>query len=300
MYLYSAFGLILQSDLELPQLRRQETSHSEPDVRIRLGAVPDRLEHAQARGLLYEISAEEFRLGLDGIGSFWVRKGHEIIVRRHPDSDDDSVRVFLLGSAFGALLHQRGLLPLHASAIGVDGGCVAFVGPSGSGKSTLAAAFSRNGYPLLADDLLAVAPGPDGWAKAWPSWPQLKLWGDSMRRAGHSTRQHRRFRGLKGRYVVPVSGPVSHTVHPLTRIYVIGRGDDETLTKERMTGSDGLAALIAHTYRAQFLDGMGRRPDHFRLCTELGRVTEIYRIRRPGRRFELKQLQKLIEEDWSD
>ena len=42
-----------------------------------------------------------------------------------PGASSRNVRVFLLGSAFGALLHQRGLLPLHANAVEVDGRAVA-------------------------------------------------------------------------------------------------------------------------------------------------------------------------------
>ena len=37
----------------------------------------------------------------------------------------------------GALLMQRKILPLHGSAIAIDGKAYAFVGDSGAGKSTL-------------------------------------------------------------------------------------------------------------------------------------------------------------------
>jgi hypothetical protein len=43
-----------------------------------------------------------------------------------PSSNDDEVRA-IFWVLFGALCHQRGITPLHASAIDVANGCVAFV-----------------------------------------------------------------------------------------------------------------------------------------------------------------------------
>ena len=69
---------------------------------------------------------------------------------------DANIRLYLLGSAMGVLLHQRGLLPLHANAVEIDGKAFAFMGASGSGKSTLAAWFHDHGYRIIADDVCAV------------------------------------------------------------------------------------------------------------------------------------------------
>src|SRR6185436_12200791 len=80
------------------------------------------------------------------------------------------------GPATAAILYQRGILPLHASAVLIDGELVAFLAPSGTGKSSLAAAFVTDGAVLFADDLLAVRLGtPDGAPWAFPGSTRLRI-----------------------------------------------------------------------------------------------------------------------------
>jgi len=54
-----------------------------------------------------------------------------------------------MGSAMGALLRQRNILPFHGSYVEVDGEGVIFVGPSGIGKSAIAGGFHKRGFALL-------------------------------------------------------------------------------------------------------------------------------------------------------
>ena len=72
-------------------------------------------------------------------------------------ANEDHVRLYILGTCMGALLLQRKILPLHGSAIAINGKAYAIVGDSGAGKSTLASAFLNKGYQLLSDDVIPVS-----------------------------------------------------------------------------------------------------------------------------------------------
>ncbi len=298
MFRYRVYGLRVESEFELPELTPSE--FTTPDVVIRAGSVPEPLSDSRSSGILYQASPGEFRLALDGIATFWVRDGREIVVDRDSDSEADSVRVFLLGSAFGALLHQRGLLPLHASAIRVQGNIVAFAGASGIGKSTLAAAFSRDGHPVVADDVLVVSTDAARRAVGWAAYPQLKLWADVVQRIHPGSSGFRKVRRSVQRFAVPVVGSDVEAPLPLTRLYVVCLSDDDRFSLEPLTGSAKLQALLENTYRVQYLEGLGRQPDHFRLCAQLGRSISVRRLSRPRKTFDLQRLQQLIEEDWRD
>ena len=76
------------------------------------------------------------------------------------------------------LAHEGGLI-IHASAIGVNGAAILFVGTSGVGKSTLAASFDQSGTTMLCDDAVIVE-FADGRATARAIYPSLRLHPDSL------------------------------------------------------------------------------------------------------------------------
>ncbi len=88
---------------------------AQADVTIRvetaLSSWGERGVMAQAEG------ADRFLLAIPGVAAFHVHGGREIIIQPAPQADAAAIRLFLLGSAFGALLHQRGITPMHGSAV---------------------------------------------------------------------------------------------------------------------------------------------------------------------------------------
>ena len=192
MYHYHAFNLNIQSDLYFPELLEQpEYTPADADLRIQFGDVsPSGLEHPLMMQPFCQANAEALWLHVPGVAHFLITQGSQITLHPSPGVDEDSIRVFLLGSCMGALLMQRDLFLLHGNAVKVGRHCISFVGHSGAGKSTLSGAFFKRGYSILADDVCAVSAAGD----VLPSFPQIKLWCDAAHQLNIETQSLRNIR----------------------------------------------------------------------------------------------------------
>jgi len=266
------FGLTLESDLALPELV-EAAAGTRTDVTIERGrgdGTPD--------------------LIVPQVGSFWVREGRAITVEPLDGVPERNVRLFLLGSAMGLLLHQRGLFPLHANACVVDGRAMAVAGPSGAGKSTLAAWLSRQGLTLVGDDVIALR-ADEGGVAALPGPPRVRLWRESLNCFGLNSA------GLEPSYVdgevdkwdvpVPSDGLVSEEL-PLGAIYVLE--DAPALSINRLSGAAAAKALFDHTYRGAYLTQTGGASGHLRTVAQIVATTPVFLLERPRVLSQLEAL----------
>lgn len=273
---YSLFGLHIRSDLRLPELRAV-TLASDPQVNVRLGPVAS---VGQAGLVAIEDGAQ---LTIDEIARYAITDGATVIIDRAPDVPDANVRLYLLGSAMGILLHQRGLLPLHANAIEIDGNAYAFTGASGAGKSTLAAWFHDHGYRIIADDVCAISFDEAQSPFVAPGLPRLRLWREALERSGRDAAGFERsYAGDDNwdKYDVPlpqeaaIPAPV-----PLGGIYVLVKG--EALAITRLQGVEATDAMFANTYRGAHVPAVGDVGMHWQSCVRLASHTPIFQLIRP-------------------
>jgi hypothetical protein len=199
-----------------------------------------------------------------------------MIVAPVPGASDRNIRLFLLGSAFGALLHQRGLLPLHANAIEIDGRAVAFMGHSGAGKSTMAAWFLDRGHRILADDVCVVAPGPSGCPLAFPGIPRLRLWREALEQSGRQTKGFELAFDDMDKWNVPTPAPRQSGPIPLSQVYLLRKADEEAPEITRLSGIAAVDALVANTYRGGYLAGMSGTKRHLSSCLDLVRKVPVF------------------------
>jgi hypothetical protein len=157
------------------------TGASDPsdEVFFRVGEIPARLSNAdEAAGGSLVPGGHRYLLTLGDKGKVLIENGREVIIDPAEGADPTDTRAVIMGPIQAVLWYQRGLVPLHASAIGLNGRAVALAGPSGVGKSTLAAAFSTRGQTVLSDDICIVNTGHG--ATVLPSTPRLRLWRQAL------------------------------------------------------------------------------------------------------------------------
>jgi hypothetical protein len=274
---YQVFGLTIRSEIPLPELLAVERG-DDPHVTITKGGVAPRLP---AHGL--QSIEGGLLLNIPGIARYEVRGGSQILVDAAADAPDRNVRLYLLGSALGALLHQRGLLPLHANAVEVGNEAVAFMGASGLGKSTLAAWFHDSGYRVIADDVCVVGPDSSGRPTARPGLPRLRLWKEALEASGRDSANYERaWAGSEewDKFDVPLEHPsVVEEDRLLRAVYVLKRSDEFDI--QPVTGSRAAQALIENTYRGRAVQVAGDMRLHWETCMLVAERVPLFEFRRP-------------------
>lgn len=291
--MYTAYGLQIASQLALPELLL--AANESPDITVQYGEVPVALAEPAATGGAWQAAPGRFLLHLEGIARYLVSAGRDIRIEPLGAEGAEAVRTFLLGSVFGALLHQRQLLILHASAIQTARGAVVFLGHSGSGKSTLLAALLRRGYAMLADDVTGLVVRDHAPPLVLPAYPATRLWADAAAKLQQPVAGLRRVSAALDKYVMPVDRFCA-TPLPLHAIYTLAPHNRADIRVEPLAGMHGLTPLAQHTYRRRFLQGLGLHQPHFQAMTTVIKAARVTRLSRPTYPFRLDELVDRIEE----
>ena len=158
---YFAYGLHVRSPVLLPFASLcMRSPAASVDVTVRFGAVPAALRSIHRREGFpeWEVAPGVFLFRRLGVAHYLVTEGREILVQPL-GRDDCEIGRALAGVVWWALLLQRGIVPLHGSAVAFEEGAGLFLGRSGVGKSSLLGALLRRGHAMLADETVGVAPG---------------------------------------------------------------------------------------------------------------------------------------------
>ena len=221
----------------------------------------------------------------DGVRFAVERRGREVWGDWPENYTLEDACTYLVGPVIGFVLRLRGVTCLHASAVAVDEQALALVGFPGAGKSTTAAAFAHRGYPVIADDVVALAENGENFLVP-PGYPRVNLWPDSVRAFFGSEEALPRITPTWGkRYVALGDNGFGFATKPLPlrAIYLLGAREADLAAPvvEEVAGGDALAGLVANTYVNYLLDRKMRSAEFDLLSRVVARIP-IRRVRPPA------------------
>jgi hypothetical protein len=292
---YTLCGWHTLSDIPLTGLPTSVCGDKNVDILIQVtpGHAPP-VGKNWGRGVL-EHAGEGWLIKIQSVADFEVIGGRQIRVWPAAGATQKDIEIFLFGLAWATLCYQRGLLPLHASAITTKRGITAFAGPSGAGKSTTAALMGSFGYELVADDMLPISLNREAVPGAWPYLRRLKLEDGPIAQLALTPDELVSEKLDNEKYFVRPKSVADDKWNRLDRIYLLETATaDSQAPIDQVTGAEAVRALVDHTYYLDFVVDSGLVHDHLALCTRLAAAIPVYRLRlAPSLRIETR-LRSLI------
>ena len=306
MHSYRVAGLAVTSEIELPGAIPAQHAGN-PDVMVRAAPVPASLDDAGKKGVTWQIAGDRFLFQVPGVARFLLSSGREILFEPASGVAAGDVSIFLIGTVFGILLHQRGEIVLHASAVQVNGRAVLFCGSSGAGKSTLAAALAQRSFPLVADDLCAITLAPGAPPMVQPDGRHLKLWAQAIERLDLAERRGAPVRNKLQKFFVeptalaePLPEPLSEPL-PLGAVYALREARPPHQSGiERPNVVEAALILRRGAYRPLMVNRMGQKADYFLAATAIANAAGIFHLTRALNFAVMPEVVGMLERHWLD
>ena len=288
MFNYKAFGLEISSEIELPGMME---GSGKPEVKIIQSEVdPFQVSKAEVEGDNYLVNGDDVYLWWDEIGKVKISNGELVTVESDKDlesSDELNIIPFLLGPVMALLLHQRGFLVLHGSAVNTGTEAVAFLGHRGNGKSTTAIHLYVEGYPLVADDILAIKFDDEGLPVVYPGYPHVRLSDEAYHHVKDHTDILTPIRTLAGKVFCDASHQFSPEPVKLEKIYVIekilknnlerGKGTENNVQIFVLKSQENLLDLIRHSVANRIFKETTQKENLFQ-CAQLVNNVNVRRL----------------------
>ncbi|RCW42712.1 aldolase [Paenibacillus prosopidis] len=293
--IYNSFGLRIESYIPLPELPLSEehTHLGNEKVTVTMKDLTSLWNEFAQTDEYFTVRDNQVLIRVPDTAIFCIRNGESIIVSPYEGSEEDKIRLYILGTCMGVILMQKRILPLHGSAIAINGKAYAIIGVSGAGKSTLASILLNKGYKLLSDDLIAVTLTQDHIPMVMPAYPQQKMWQETIDQLGMSSTDFQPLFDRETKFAVPV--PSRFCEHPLPLAGVFELVKTETnAALEPINGLVRFHTLLQHTFRSFLIERLNLMEWHFSTLAQFANRMDMYQLQRPSSGFTAHELAQLL------
>ena len=220
--------------------------------------------------------------------------GDRVLCRPVPGVSAASLEHIYANQVLPLALGRAGHLVFHASAVDLDGRCVAFMGASGRGKSTLAASFACSGRRFLTDDGLVVVERRSR-AVVVPSAPSLRLWDDSSVAVLASVDARTSPAPYSAKVHFHAGRGIAHRSRALAlhHVYFLGEGGARGVAIDAVPKGEALIELVRHSFLID-VEAEEVLATHFAGLARLTRRCEFFRLDYPRRFAELARVREAI------
>ena len=302
-YSYQVFGLRIESFIELEELQpASDSSKAFPLIQIVEEAIEPQDDFpipSLETPSVFHASRNVFFFHIQGVARY-LSTPHIITVKRDLEFDTGLFKTFLYGSVFSSSLYFNSLLPLHASAIEIDGSAIAFCGDSGAGKSTTAAIFEDDGYSMITDDVLSLKQDEAGTFHCFPGPAISKLNRDSMDLTQRSIENPEI---LIDKYHLYTRSWTQRDHLPLKAVFAITtNGDISEFKIQPLRGIEKIKIILRYLYRNYWISNFGVEDIVNRDAVALAAQISVFKIQRPANisinpKTMLSTIQQHLEEE---
>lgn len=275
---FSLFNLVFCSELDIG-ISSPHINNKEIDVEILYGDVPDKIENPIEFNRFHQINENELLLRMPHLGNYYIVNGRKIIVDRE-NGKPESVAV-VIGAGFSAILHQRKLFHLHASAVSINGKGIIIAGNPGTGKSTIVASLIQKYKAKLISDEITAIEFINNEPIILPGIPLIKLWEDSCEQLNIDYSKLTQIRANIRKYLYSPEEFELEQIRP-NKFFVLKLHDNDTELKSELSFFEGFKLVGLNSYKSISAVTAAQKEllfKHQTMFAKLIPVVELYRNR---------------------
>ncbi|MZP67303.1 MAG: hypothetical protein GT597_14285 [Bacteroidales bacterium] len=250
------------------------------DVKITLASTIKRVTNPIFSDSYCQINMQEFALQVESVGSFYACNGEEIEYTPADGAGKNEIELYLNGSVYGAILHQRMLLPLHGSSFRHNGLTVLVCGDTGAGKSSVTASFCLAGAEFLTDDVTPLVL-IEGVPYILALSDRIKLWADTLSQLQQAAEGLLSIYKRTDKFYLPMERAEGDFFRPDV-VILIEIKESGSIDFNEVSGTERFTVLRGEIYRPDYLRGMPENePTYFSSLITMASKTSMIRVRRP-------------------